>query len=161
MPEYQNPKLASYNINEIINEVIFSQKNIYKEIKYSFDYNIQNNNVYCDKTQITQVLTNIVKNSAESIISSDNNKGTIKIKIEKVNDEHIKIIIEDNGGGINTDLIDKITEPYITTKNTGMGLGLSIVKKILEDHESKLHLSNTKDGLRIYFNLKTNKKNDV
>ncbi|MSO13348.1 ATP-binding protein [Rickettsiales endosymbiont of Trichoplax sp. H2] len=155
------PKLASYNINEIINEVIFSQKNIYKEIKYSFDYNIQNNNVYCDKTQITQVLTNIVKNSAESIISSDNNKGTIKIKIEKVNDEHIKIIIEDNGGGINTDLIDKITEPYITTKNTGMGLGLSIVKKILEDHESKLHLSNTKDGLRIYFNLKTNKKNDV
>ncbi len=155
------PKLASYNINEIINEAIFSQKNIYKEIKYSFDYNIQNNNVYCDKTQITQVLTNIVKNSAESIISSDNNKGTIKIKIEKVNDEHIKIIIEDNGGGINTDLIDKITEPYITTKNTGMGLGLSIVKKILEDHESKLHLSNTKDGLRIYFNLKTNKKNDV
>ncbi len=152
------PKLASYNINEIINEAIFSQKNIYKEIKYSFDYNIQNNNVYCDKTQITQVLTNIVKNSAESIISSDNNKGTIKIKIEKVNDEHIKIIIEDNGGGINTDLIDKITEPYITTKNTGMGLGLSIVKKILEDHESKLHLSNTKDGLRIYFNLKTNKK---
>jgi two-component system nitrogen regulation sensor histidine kinase NtrY len=155
------PKLASYNINEIINEVIFSQKNIYKKIRYSFDYYIHNNNVYCDKTQITQVLTNIVKNSAESIISSDNTKGTIKIKIEKVNDEYIKIIIEDNGGGINTDLIDKITEPYITTKNTGMGLGLSIVKKILEDHESKLHLLNIKDGLRIYFNLKINKKNYV
>ena len=155
------PKLASYNINEIIKEVIFSQKNIYKKIRYSFDYDIHNNNVYCDKTQITQVLTNIVKNSAESIISSDNTKGTIKIKIEKVNDEYIKIIIEDNGGGINTDLIDKITEPYITTKNTGMGLGLSIVKKILEDHESKLHLLNIKDGLRIYFNLKINKKNDV
>ena len=42
-----------------------------------------------------------------------------------------------------------------------MGLGLSIVKKILEDHDSKLYLSNTKNGLKIYFNLKTDKKNDV
>lgn len=155
------PKLANHNINEIINDVIFSQKNIHKKIKYSFDYVTKSNYVCCDKTQITQVITNIIKNSAESIASHDNNDGVINTKLKKVNDEYVKIIIEDNGGGINSDLVDKITEPYITTKKTGMGLGLSIVKKILEDHESKLHLLNTKDGLRIYFNLKINKKNDV
>ena len=156
------PKLGNHNINEIIKDVLFNQRNIYKKIKYSFDYDIEANYVNCDKTQITQVLTNIVKNSAESIISNDennNNKGKIELKLTNLNTEFIKITIEDDGGGINADLIDKITEPYITTKKTGTGLGLSIVKKILEDHESTLHLLNTKYGLKISFNLKINKNN--
>jgi two-component system, NtrC family, nitrogen regulation sensor histidine kinase NtrY len=115
------------------------------------------------KTQITQVLTNIAKNAAESILSKYINNeelGEIKFFLKQVQDNALEISIEDNGKGIEQELIHKITEPYITTKTSGMGLGLSIVKKILEDHDSQLHISNIKDGVKVSFNLKIGNKNE-
>ena len=157
------PKLSSYNINQIIREVIFNQQNVFGKIHYSFDYEKENQYVTCDKTQITQVLTNIAKNSAESIISkhgANKEVGEIKFFLKHVNNDFLEISINDNGQGVEQDLIYKIAEPYMTTKTSGMGLGLSIVKKILEDHDSKLNISNTKDGIKVSFNLKIGNENN-
>lgn len=157
------PKLSSYNINQIIREVIFNQQNVFRKIQYSFDYERENQYVTCDKTQITQVLTNIAKNSAESIISrygANKEVGEIKFVLKHISNDSLEVSIEDNGQGVEQDLIYKIAEPYMTTKTSGMGLGLSIVKKILEDHDSKLNLSNIKDGIKVSFNLKIGNENN-
>ncbi len=157
------PKLSSYNINQIIREVIFNQQNVFGKIHYSFDYEKENQYVTCDKTQITQVLTNIAKNSAESIISrhgANKEVGEIKFFLKHINNDYLEVSINDNGQGVEQDLIYKIAEPYMTTKTSGMGLGLSIVKKILEDHDSKLNLSNIKDGIKVSFNLKIGNENN-
>ena len=157
------PKLSSYNINQIIREVIFNQQNVFGKIHYSFDYERESQYVTCDKTQITQVLTNIAKNSAESIISrhgANKEVGEIKFFLKHINNDYLEVSINDNGQGVEQDLIYKIAEPYMTTKTSGMGLGLSIVKKILEDHDSKLNLSNIKDGIKVSFNLKIGNENN-
>ena len=93
-------------------------------------------------------MTNIVKNSAESIISrygANKEVGEIKFVLKHISNDSLEVSIEDNGQGVEQDLIYKIAEPYMTTKTSGMGLGLSIVKKILEDHDSKLNLSNIEE----------------
>ena len=157
------PKLSSHDIKQIIKEVIFNQQNVFRKIKYSFDYEVENQYVTCDKTQITQVLTNIAKNAAESILSKYVNNeelGEIKFFIKQIKSNVLEISVKDNGKGIEQGLIYRIAEPYITTKASGMGLGLSIVKGILEDHDSQLHISNIKNGVKVSFNLKISNKNE-
>ena len=153
------PKLYHSDIIQIIQDVIFSQKNIYKNIKYMFDSTSDNYYVNCDKMQITQVLTNIAKNSAESITSKYGEKkglGIIQFTVKECDNDEVEISIKDNGDGIDEDLLLKISEPYVSTKKSGMGLGLSIVKKILEDHGSSLNFVNTTNGTEVMFQLKKN-----
>ena len=54
----------------------------------------------------------------------------------------LKIVIADTGAGFAEDLLDRVTEPYVTTRDKGTGLGLAIVKKIIEDHSGELMLAN-------------------
>ena len=61
-------------------------------------------------------------------------------------EEFFKIKISDNGQGFPKNLLDRVVEPYVTTREKGTGLGLSIVAKIMEDHNGELHLDNDKDG---------------
>ena len=156
------PKLGGYDIITIIQDVMFSQKNIYRNISYIFKSGFKSGfkscYVVCDKTQITQVLTNIAKNSAESIglkYKKKKSLGVIQFAVNKLDNSKVEISIEDNGGGIDEDLLTKIPEPYVSSKKTGMGLGLSIVKKVLQDHKSSLNFTNTANGLKTTFNLET------
>jgi two-component system nitrogen regulation sensor histidine kinase NtrY len=151
------PKLDNHDIIKIVQEVMFNQKNMFRNIKYIFECTSESYYVNCDKTQITQVLTNIAKNAAESIITrytDSSSVGVIKFTIRKIQADQVEVVVEDNGTGIDGDLLIKIAEPYITTKKTGMGLGLSIVKKILEDHSSALDIHNADNGMCAKFNLK-------
>ncbi len=86
-----------------------------------------------DPVSIRQVLHNLIKNALEAIDS----KGQIEIslhRVQKNNADFIEIALYDDGPGIKEDQIEKIFEPYVTTKAKGTGLGLAIVKKIIEEH---------------------------
>ncbi|TSA42443.1 MAG: HAMP domain-containing protein [Methylococcaceae bacterium] len=86
-----------------------------------------------DPVSIRQILHNLIKNALEAIES----KGTIEIHLHRVqkNDTHfIEIALHDDGPGIKEEHIKEIFEPYVTTKAKGTGLGLTIVKKIIEEH---------------------------
>lgn len=86
-----------------------------------------------DPISIRQVLHNLIKNALEAIDS----KGTIEInlhRVQKNNTDFIELAFYDDGPGIKNGQIEKIFEPYVTTKAKGTGLGLAIVKKILEEH---------------------------
>lgn len=98
-----------------------------------------NKHIVCDRSQIKQVLINLVKNAIESM----GQDGTIHIKIE-LNNTNIKIYVIDEGPGIPEEIIHKLGEPFFTTKQSGTGLGIMITKRILEQHQASLQIMNNK-----------------
>jgi two-component system nitrogen regulation sensor histidine kinase NtrY len=97
-----------------------------------------------DATMITQALTNLIKNAGEAIETrlekgiDPDVKGEIRIEMSQ-SDEKVHIIISDNGVGLPQDRA-RLFEPYVTTRDKGTGLGLPIVKKIIEEHGGALRL---------------------
>lgn len=90
--------------------------------------------VYGDKNQIIQVLINIVKNAIDAMDEGD---ITIDCIME---DKNIKISVADQGTGIPPERLKRLGEPFFTLKEKGMGLGLTVSQKILEDHKGCLHI---------------------
>ena len=137
-----------HNLVTLIKEVVFLQKHQWPQIKYQLISELnEGDKVLCEKTYITQVITNLLKNASESLAATPNIKGRIKITLNKVNNgEKVIVLIEDNGIGIDANIMERIFEPYVTTKATGTGLGLPIVKKILEEHKSDFQIKNGDKG---------------
>lgn len=98
--------------------------------------------VLADPEQLTQVFNNLLKNAIQSITSDK--AGLIKVRIHKVEKE-VVIEIEDNGIGIADEFIDKLFTPNFTTKSTGMGLGLTISKNIIEITGGKINFTTRKN----------------
>src|SRR5690625_251478 len=116
---------------------------------------VQKNNqsIYCDKTQIKQVLINIIKNAIEAM----NEPGTIEIEQVEVRN-HIVIRVIDEGSGIPEEIIHKLGEPFFTTKQTGTGLGLMITKQILTHHDGSIEVfHNNKKGSTFQIQLPKSK----
>lgn len=91
--------------------------------------------VLADKEQLLRVFNNLMKNAIQSI--PEERDGKIKIDLQKENENYI-ISIKDNGVGISNDILDKIFVPNFTTKTGGMGLGLAMVKSIVETFNGKI-----------------------
>ncbi len=136
-----------FNINEAIDEVI----NLLKESFKSYHINLQckyekeiSTNGY--KGEFLQVLFNILNNAKDEFIKKgiEDPKISIKLYQEK---KRIIIDISDNAGGIDTKILDKIFEPYFTTKDKGLGIGLYMSKMIIErNFEGKLEADNIENG---------------
>jgi two-component system, NtrC family, nitrogen regulation sensor histidine kinase NtrY len=103
----------------------------------------------CDRRQLGQALTNIVKNAVEAIESEeksgDKPKGRVDLSIVRRADGEISIAASDNGIGLPTDR-GRLAEPYMTTRERGTGLGLAIVKKIVEEHGGALDFADRDGG---------------
>ncbi|KIL44079.1 histidine kinase [Jeotgalibacillus alimentarius] len=97
--------------------------------------------VYGDRNQIVQVFINLIKNSIEAIES----EGEILIK-PAIENKMIQIEIRDSGPGIPEEMFDKISEPFYTTKEKGMGLGLTICHRIVQAHGGILTFENLSEG---------------
>jgi len=137
------------NIAELIDEIsyLYSDNNI--EIKKNYPKKIKE--IKIDENKFRQVLVNIFDNSKAATENIKNPKIIITVKNNK---KSIMLKIEDNGIGIPTEIIDKIYEPYVTSKKTGTGLGLAIVNKIIEEHSGNIEIKNTKpNGVCILITL--------
>ena len=123
-------------LNEIIRSaaVLFESEN--RDIKLEIDLCDALPELNLDREHIKRVLNNLLKNSAEGM----NRSGRIQITTEPVFQESLQVVwrISDSGVGMTEDVIRNIFEPYFTTKNGGHGLGLPIVKRIIEDHDGKI-----------------------
>ncbi len=96
--------------------------------------------IRCNEGQIHQVFLNVLSNAEQSIEKN----GTISIKTE-ANSRFVVISIEDTGTGIPEEYLSRITDPFFTTKNpgAGIGLGLSVVHRIIEDHKGTVEFKST------------------
>lgn len=142
--------LKNENLSEICHRAVFLERNRLNKIDYQLD--LPDTPVYlrCDSLQISQALTNLLKNAAESVSNKNGQqKGVIGCSLSQTlsNDySQTSIAIHDNGSGLPDMEWENLTEPYVTSRDGGTGLGLAIVKKIMEDHNGKLILSNNEYG---------------
>ena len=111
-------------------------KNTNVTLAYRFDS--QDRKVRANKVQIEQVLVNLVRNSVEGIQSLAANGGTVTLKTCLLGDEFVQITVADTGPGIEAGMIEIMFEPFQTSKASGMGMGLSISRTIIENHGGKL-----------------------
>jgi nitrogen fixation/metabolism regulation signal transduction histidine kinase len=119
--------------------------NIVKEVKLALDifhedfinYEPQKNEIIAqlDKVQLTRVVTNLVTNAIQSLQNQENPKIDVRVLD---NDNHLSLEVEDNGIGISEEDAPKIFEPKFTTKSSGMGLGLAMVKNIVEAYNGNI-----------------------
>jgi two-component system nitrogen regulation sensor histidine kinase NtrY len=140
MPE---PSKVSADLNALISSAVTLQSSNFTAIRYAVSLPDGASMAVLDPTMISQVLTNLLKNAAESVERKQQNEGNgfhgeIKVTL-KVGEKDAKLTIADNGVGLPEDRT-KLFEPYYTTRAEGTGLGLPIVKKIVEDHGGTLQL---------------------
>jgi nitrogen fixation/metabolism regulation signal transduction histidine kinase len=129
MPTQQNEQLNIVQVCktalEIFNEDYVAFKTSENDIFTSFD-----------RTQLTRIVTNLVKNAIQSIPENQEIKSVV-VEILK-EDTNFVLKVSDNGIGISTENAAYIFEPKFTTKNSGMGLGLAIIKKIIENYNGSI-----------------------
>ena len=146
------PLLKKNNLYDILIYNIELLKKINKEIEFNFKFSNKNIIYYCDYEQISRVFLNLIKNSIESIIEKSKNTSNLSkiINIEIIERrDYININISDTGTGFGKIDTKNLIKPYYTTKQKGSGLGLSIVNKIINDHNGSIKFLNHENGAKI------------
>jgi two-component system sensor histidine kinase PhcS len=108
------------------------------------------------KNHITQVLVNLLANSAKAINEADNEEGGEILVSGAVRDAHLEVTVADNGLGMDEKTLDRIFDPFFTTRDVGegMGLGLSICHTIVSNHGGRLRAqSKPGQGTKLVFDL--------
>lgn len=94
--------------------------------------------VYCNENQLKQVFLNIIKNAFEAM--QDGGTVTIMVRYEPT-EKFIHVKIKDQGIGMSEEVVKRIGEPFLTTKDKGTGLGLMVSSRIIEEHKGTMHIS--------------------
>ena len=132
------PVFKPENIHEIARAALFLHEVAHPGVAFSIDPPKADIPLVCDRRQISQALTNVVKNAVEAIETRRNRGETnfegdrVELRVRAVKDQ-VVIDVNDTGVGLPADR-ERLTEPYMTTRVRGTGLGLAIVKKIVEEH---------------------------
>lgn len=129
MPAQQNETL---NVVEVVELAL----DIFNEEQVVFESESPEIISKIDRTQLIRIITNLVKNAIQSIPEQQENKMVFIAVKKDLN--NVLIIVEDNGIGIKPEDIGRIFEPKFTTKNSGMGLGLGIIKNIIENYKGTI-----------------------
>ena len=129
MPAQQNETLNVVEVVEFSLD-IFNQDYIQFESEETEIISVM------DRTQLVRIITNLVKNATQSIPENQEIKS-VKVSIKRILNQ-VAITVEDNGIGIEHNNIERIFEPKFTTKNSGMGLGLGIIKNIIENYKGTI-----------------------
>jgi two-component system nitrogen regulation sensor histidine kinase NtrY len=136
------PSFRQEDVHEIARQALFLHEVAHPGIKFLLTPPTGAFSMVCDRRQLGQALTNVVKNGVEAI-EGRKNRGEHSLAGDKIElklhqeDEHLVIDVLDTGIGLPEDR-ERLTEPYMTTRVRGTGLGLAIVKKIVEEHMGEI-----------------------
>jgi two-component system NtrC family sensor kinase len=135
------PTLEATNLNDLLQQIIdfaanhTDMRGITISTKLAPDLPA----VELDGDQMRQVAINLILNAGGAMPDG----GTLTVSTEASDDRHVKIVFSDSGCGIATESMEKIFEPFYTTKARGTGLGLAITKQIIEQHQGEIHIEST------------------
>ncbi|KXK29735.1 MAG: two-component sensor kinase [Candidatus Brocadia sinica] len=151
----REPSFSLQDIREVVKNTIFlleQDRRCTDQIEIKEIYESILPKVYIDTDLIHQVLWNLFINSLQAMP----NGGQIRIMVRKTSlflRDAVEIVISDTGGGIPAHELDKIFEPFYTTKSEGTGLGLSVVQRIIDDHGGTID-AKSKEGKGTTFYIK-------
>ncbi|MBO9559769.1 MAG: PAS domain-containing sensor histidine kinase [Caulobacter sp.] len=154
------PRFAPADLAEMLRQAVFAQRFVDTETEVLLEEPAEDVWISCDARMVGQALTNILKNAGEAVAArrqvSPEPPSRIAASLVS-DDEHLCLIVEDNGVGLPAKDRDRLTEPYVTTREKGTGLGLAIVKRIMEDHEGELVLTDASNrtGARVILKFPT------
>ena len=135
------PVVAPLDLNELIREVL----GLYESSSAAIDTELAGDlgPILGDATQLRQIIHNLLRNAEDALEGRDDARIVIRTARGL---RHAWLTIADNGPGFPVELLPRIFEPYVTTKARGTGLGLPIVKKIVEEHQGSIEISNAPEG---------------
>jgi len=140
-------KGSSVDVKELLLDVnrIVSADARMKNISLLMEVSDSLPSVRGDKVHLTQAILNLVFNAFDSVCDSD---GPREVGLRAVRSEpsHVHVSVRDSGKGIDRKIMPHLFEPFFTTKSTGMGMGLAIVKSIIENHGGRLWAAQNLDG---------------
>lgn len=121
-------------------------------IDLSLDLDRANPEVFADRVQIEQVLLNLVRNAVEAMQETARRPRRLTLR-SRLADEFVAVSVEDTGPGVPADVLNRLFDPYFTTKPSGIGLGLSISRSIVEDHGGRISAEASAAGTKFIFQL--------
>ena len=133
------------SLNDLINEVmvLYESMNVDIQLKLGNDVPL----ITADASLLRQVIHNLAQNALDALAGKPEPKIVIETKLLE---GQVRFSVEDNGLGVREDVLERIFEPYVTTKPKGTGLGMAIAKKIIEEHQGSVTVINVKPhGARV------------
>jgi two-component system nitrogen regulation sensor histidine kinase NtrY len=150
------PRFTAINFAELLREAVFAQRVAAPDLEVELVEPLVPTKGRADRRMVGQALANILKNAGEAVSAHRLNHpaepGVVAIRARlEVENNIATFVIEDDGKGLPARDRDRLTEPYVTTREKGTGLGLAIVKRICEDHGGELKLADaeTLNGARV------------
>jgi two-component system nitrogen regulation sensor histidine kinase NtrY len=144
------PVFRSEDPVDLVRQAVFLQEVAHPGIRFGVSAErLGSREMLCDRHQLGQAMTNVLKNAVEAVEARASEAkgqyaGAIAVTM-RGDDQMITIVVEDNGIGLPTDR-DRITEPYMTTREKGTGLGLAIVNKIVDEHGGDMSFAAGENG---------------
>jgi len=145
------PQLRPENVNTIVEEAVrfFAPELQDREILIEQELRSDLPLLQLDRDQMKQAFYNVIKNSVEAM----HRHGRLRIRTDLA-DTHVIVRFDDSGGGMSAENLSRVFEPYFTTKPSGSGLGLLIVRRIVREHGGELSIeSNQGKGLTLTIRL--------
>jgi nitrogen fixation/metabolism regulation signal transduction histidine kinase len=141
--------MSSIDLNGLIKEVM----GLYEGSPITVRLDPSCPRVMGDPTQLRQVIHNLLQNAQDATLETNRPNQQIEISTDLVemsdgdqNRNAVRLTICDSGPGFQAKILARAFEPYITTKSKGTGLGLAVVKKIIDDHGAQIEIHNRKQG---------------
>jgi two-component system, sporulation sensor kinase E len=146
----QEIRFLEKDVCQIMRETIdlLSAQAVLYNVQFETHYEDNLSLLYCEPNQLKKVFINLIKNAIE--VMSDG--GLIKVSINAVDEQYLQVSIQDEGMGIPKEKINKLGEPFYTTKEKGTGLGLMVSYRIIEEHKGRIQVE-SEEGVGTTFHL--------
>ena len=143
------PVFRREGVADIARHALFLHEVAHPDVRFEFDCEPSDIELVCDRRQLGQALTNIVKNAVEAIEpkpepAQGETRGHVRMMLRQA-EGNLVIEVKDDGIGLPPER-ERVLEPYMTTRSKGTGLGLAIVKKIVEEHIGEIRLDDADGG---------------
>ncbi len=148
-----SPQLRPISINALTQEIL----GLYEGSPIKTQLDPRCPSILGDSTQLRQIIHNLLQNAQDATLEGENQGAPVEVKTELVpygelsgvEQNAVRLTISDSGSGFPAKILARAFEPYITTKSKGTGLGLAVVKKIVDDHGAKIEIRNRMQGDKV------------